>query len=132
MRTVSSVTNWKLNCVRCNLTFHVCKLYSCINYTMQIVLCITYGVKLKAKCNNKTEQRHTNIFFQCSPLLLWMCAGNFTLNHETCVADEQDRSKLGNYISHAYYDTTNVWCIWRLIVTDNISLVIRLLFRSLI
>ena len=61
-----------------------------------------------------------------------MCAGNFTLNHKTGVAAEQDRSKLCNRIQRAYYDATNVRCIWRSIATDNISLVIQLLFRALI
>ena len=53
-------------CVWCSLTICVCKLYSSINYIVQIFLCITYKVQTKkSRQQNKTATLDAgNIFFQ--------------------------------------------------------------------
>ena len=63
--------------------------------------------------------RLSNISFQYNISLYQMCAGNFTLNHKTAVANE-GRSKMCNRISRATYYATDVRYIWRSIATDNI------------
>ena len=53
-------------------------------------------------------------------------------NHKTGVAPEPDRSKMCSRISRPTYYATDVRSVFRSITSDNISLVILLLFCALI